>query len=173
MLKNQFTLRQIRLEDEELLAKHLNNKNVSDGLKVVPYPYSRDMAKEWVERHSKPEPPNNEAQTNCVRVIAIEDELVGTIGLNNIVKNHKATLGYWLAEPFWGHGIMTDVIEHFTVEMFEKFQLKRIWAMHYPSNPASGKVLQKAGFEYEGLMKKNILKNGQYLDSLIYAKIRD
>ena len=78
-------------------------------------------------------------------------------------------LGYWLAEPFWGNGIMSKAIEEIVDYGFDKFQITRIFARHYGSNKASQRVLEKAGFVLEATFEKTFYKNGEFLDELVYA----
>ena len=65
---------------------------------------------------------------------------------------------------------MSEVVPAFVNYCFEKFSLKRISAAAYSSNPASARVLEKAGFVFEGRLRKNVVKDGQILDSLLYAR---
>jgi [ribosomal protein S5]-alanine N-acetyltransferase len=81
-------------------------------------------------------------------------------------------LGYWLGEEFWGRGIMTEAVAAFTDFCFENFLLRRIYAEAFANNPASARVLEKAGFAFEGRLKNNVFKDGQLLDSLLYARTK-
>ncbi len=81
-----------------------------------------------------------------------------------------AEFGYWLAEEFWGRGIMSEVVPSFVNYCFDKFSLTRMFATAYANNPASVRVLEKAGFVLEGRLRKNVIKDGQILDSLLDAK---
>ena len=67
---------------------------------------------------------------------------------------------------------MTEAVTAFVNYSFDKFSLKRIYASAYSSNPASARVLEKAGFLFEGRLQKNVIKDGQILDSLLYAKTK-
>jgi RimJ/RimL family protein N-acetyltransferase len=86
------------------------------------------------------------------------------------VHRRTAEFGYWLAEKFWGQGIMSEVVPAFVDYCFKEFSLNRIFAMPHSNNPASARVLEKAGFTFEGRLRKNVIKDGQILDSLVYAK---
>jgi [ribosomal protein S5]-alanine N-acetyltransferase len=79
-------------------------------------------------------------------------------------------VGYWLAEEFWGRGIMTEAVTAVTDFCFENFPLRRICAEVFANNPASARVLEKAGFIFEGRLKNNVVKDGEVLDSLLYAR---
>jgi [ribosomal protein S5]-alanine N-acetyltransferase len=162
------TIRPWRLGDAESLAKHANNRQVWLGLRdLFPHPYTIDEANAFLRRATTEQPETN----FCVD---IDGAAVGGIGIRigQDVHRHVAELGFWLGEDFWGHGIMTEAVPAFTDYCFEKFPLHRIFAEPYANNPASARVLEKAGFVLEGRLRKNAVKEGQVLDSLLYAKIR-
>ena len=104
--------------------------------------------------------------------IEINSEVAGGIGLTKIVAGHKAGLGYWLAVPYRGRGIMTKAVKQMSKIGFTKFKLRRIEAKVFLFNKKSTQVLKRAGFEYEGILRKNIKKGNQYLDTYLYAKVR-
>ena len=106
--------------------------------------------------------------------IEINGAAAGGIGIRvgEDVHRHTAEFGYWLGEEFWGHGVMSEVVPAFVDYCFKEFSLHRISAQTYSSNPASARVLEKAGFVLEGRMRKNVFKDGQILDSLLYAKTK-
>ena len=81
-------------------------------------------------------------------------------------------MGYWLAEPFWNKGIMSEVVIRFADFAFEKFKLNRIFAGPYIGNSASARVLEKAGFVLEGTLRASVFMDGKVLDQFLYAKIR-
>ena len=85
---------------------------------------------------------------------------------------YRDLFGYWLAEPYWGKGIMTEVVKAFTKYCFENENLYRLEATVFQYNSGSMRVLGKAGFEKEGCLKKAYLKNGEFIDGLLYAKIK-
>lgn len=161
------TIRDWRLHDAESLAKHANNRKVWLTLRDrFPHPYKIDDAKEFLARAT-----NNEGQEK-VYCIEIDGCATGGVGLilGEDVYRLSAEFGYWLGEEFWGRGIMSEVVPAFVDYCFEKFSLHRMFARAYANNPASARVLEKAGFVLEGRLRKNVIKDGQILDSLLYAK---
>ena len=163
------TIRDCRLSDAESLAKHANNRNVSINLRDrFPYPYTIEDAKSFLERVVAK---RGSEQIFC---IDIDGFLVGTIGLHQGEDVHRLTaeMGYWLSEEFWGKGIMSEVVPAFVDYCFDKFSLTRMFASTYATNPASVRVLEKAGFVFEGRLRKNVIKDGKILDSLLYAKTK-
>ncbi len=81
-------------------------------------------------------------------------------------------MGYWLAEPYWGKGIMTETVARFTEYACERFSLLRIYAEPYAHNASSCRVLEKAGYTLEGRLRSSVIKDGQILDQLLYAQVR-
>lgn len=104
--------------------------------------------------------------------IEINGSAVGGIGVRveEDIFRHTAEIGYWLGEEFWGRGVMTEVVSAFADHCFKEFSLHRIFAKAFSNNPASARVLEKAGFAFEGRLRSNVIKEGKILDSLLYAK---
>ena len=160
------TIRDYRPSDAESLAKHANNRKIWLGLRdAFPHPYTIEDANNFLQG-SIPGLPRIHF---CIE---IGGEAVGGIGLRpgEDVHRHTAEFGYWLAEEFWGQGIMSEAVPAFVNYCFKEFSLNRIFAMPHSKNPASVRVLEKAGFTLEGRLHKNVVKDGQVLDSLLYAK---
>ncbi len=106
-----------------------------------------------------------------VFAIDINGKASGGIGLHPLTDIHikNAELGYWLANPFWGQGIMTRAVIQIVDYGFKNLDINRIFARSFGTNIASQKVLEKDGFVLEGEFKDTIYKNGEYLDELFYA----
>ena len=163
------TIRDWRLGDAESLAKHANNRNVWLTLRDrFPHPYTIEDARSFLERATSGEGPEK------LFCIDIDGAAVGGIGLHPGEDVHRLTaeFGYWLGEEFWGQHIMSEVVPAFVNYCFEKFSLTRMFAAAYANNPASARVLEKSGFTREGRLRKNVIKDGKILDSLIYARTR-
>ena len=87
-------------------------------------------------------------------------------------QSHRGEIGYWLAKPFWGRGIMTGVVRRVCRHAFEEFGLVKVSAHVFTNNPASARVLEKCGFVEEGLLRKHFLKDGRFLDAWVFALLR-
>jgi [ribosomal protein S5]-alanine N-acetyltransferase len=156
------------LNDASAIQRYANNRQIWINLRnIFPHPYFLEDAHTFLQHVTSERPITTFA-------IATESEAIGCIGLRmgHDIHCKTAELGYWLAEPFWGRGIMSEVVEEFTRWAFQAFDLERIYAEPFATNPASVRVLEKAGFIFEGRLRANIFKDNQRLDSLMYAKVR-
>ena len=106
-------------------------------------------------------------------MIAPEEELIGVVGLTfqEDVYRRSAEIGYWLGEPFWGRGLATEAVIDATRMAFERFDLIRLFAQVFETNPASCRVLEKAGYVLEGRLRHSVVKKGRVLDQLLYARV--
>ncbi len=162
-----FCIRHFTIEDAPSIAHYADNRKIWKNLRdLFPHPYSTEDARVFLSSISAAEPVT-------VFAIADEKEAIGSIGLmmQEDVHRFSAELGYWIGEPFWNRGIMSEVVRQFVDFSFEKFHLNRIFAEPYTINQASARVLEKAGFTLEGVMHANVYKDGKILDQYLYAKI--
>lgn len=165
-----FKLRPWKNSDEVTLINYADNPKVSAYLtNVFPSPYTAADARFWVDMQLQQQEPV------ISLALVIEEEVAGGIGVDFLTDIYakNARIGYWLGEPFWGKGIMTEALALFTSYIFDHFEVMRIYAGVFGSNLASAKVLRKAGFQQEGIFKKALYKNGLYDDELIFAKLKD
>jgi len=169
LIGNNFIIRNYINEDAENLTQYANNSkiwiNLRDGF---PHPYTIDDANHFIGLVNLADPVTNYG-------IIINNICVGAIGfeLGKDVFRKTAEVGYWLGEEFWNRGIMTNAVKLFTDFMFETFDIERIQASVFDWNPASAKVLSKAGFTLEARLRKHIIKNNMLGDELIYAKLKN
>jgi len=160
-------IRTYRPDDLEALVRYADNARVAANLRDrFPHPYTREDGVEWLAAAEQQDP-----ETNFV--IANDRELIGTIGLSlgHDVYRHSAEVGYWLAEPFWGRGLATQALRAISEWGFASFGLLRIYAYVFVENVASKRVLEKAGYEFEGRMRSAVVKNGRVMDQLMYARL--
>ena len=110
----------------------------------------------------------------CAAVLQLEGQAAGSIGVfvKGDVYRKSVEIGYWLAEEYWNRQIMRRAIQAMCKEAFARFDVVRIFAEPYATNLGSRKALEAAGFVLEGVLKKSVYKNGEYLDSCIYALVR-
>ncbi len=160
-----FKLRPFTSEDVDSLMEYANNSKIAANLTdQFPHPYTRETGENFIKMAAEHSPPT-------IFAIDINGKASGGIGLHPQTDIHvkNAELGYWLAEPFWGQGIMTKAVTKMIDYGFKNLDINRIFARPFGPNIGSQKVLEKAGFVLEGRFEKTIYKNGEYLDELIYA----
>ena len=165
----EWQLRSFQPEDAPALAKYGNNRAIWRNLwDRHPYPYGIEDAEEWIQFAMGQEP-------ETVFAIASADEAIGCIGMlpQDDVARISAEVGYWLGEPFWNHGIATGALRALTEYAFSELGLIRLYATVMEWNPGSTRVLEKAGYQYEGLLRKSVIKDGQIIDQWLYAMVRD
>lgn len=140
-----FTLQSVCRAYAPALAKYADNRKIAENLRDgFPQPYTLAHAETFVKGCLL----MGEGE-QLIRTIVLDGEAVGTIGVF-LRENREAELGYWLGEPFWGRGIMTGAVRRLCGEAFSRFDIDRIYAVPYVHNPASRRVLQKAGFADRG-----------------------
>ncbi|MBC7889310.1 MAG: GNAT family N-acetyltransferase [Ferruginibacter sp.] len=164
-----FSLRPWQMEDLNSLVKYANNNDIAKYMNdQFPHPYTIESGKAFIQMTMKDSP---------VHIFAIEinGQAVGGIGIHpqEGIQRKNAELGYWLAQPFWGNGIITKAIGQMTAFGFKNYDINRIFARPFGTNIASRKVLENAGFTLEAQFSKTFFKNGEYLDELVYAVRRN
>ena len=160
-------LRPWRARDLDSLVIHANNPNVAATLRDrFPYPYTRSAGRLWLKAALALRPASAMA-------IDVEGAAVGGVGIEvgQDVNRHTGELGYWLGEPYWNRGIATAAVSGFVPWAAHTFGLQRIFAKVFETNPASARVLEKCGFEREGVLRQNALKDGRLLDEWVYGLI--
>ena len=133
-----------------------------------PHPYTRADAEDWIALQSGRDP-------TTVFAVCDTEGPIGAIGLETREADyrHSAEIGYWLGKPFWGRGIMTTAAKAVTAYGFETLGLMRIDTHVKAGNGASARVLEKAGYQREGLLRKVMLKEGAPVDHLLFAILRE
>jgi RimJ/RimL family protein N-acetyltransferase len=163
------TLRPWALTDVDALLAHANDKRIWMNLRDrFPHPYTRADAESWLGfATTQPEPHHYLA-------ITLGDEAIGAIGLDAHpdVNRFTAEIGYWLGVAHWGRGYATDAVRAATTYGFEQLGLERICANVFEWNPASERILVKAGFRMEGRLRRHVFKDGRFGDALLYAIVR-
>ncbi|NER79953.1 MAG: GNAT family N-acetyltransferase [Leptolyngbya sp. SIO1D8] len=160
------TLRDYEKSDIARLVLLANNKNVSRYLiDTFPYPYTDKDAEWWLET-------GNTASNTVTKVIQQNDEFVGSVGITPQIgwRQHVAEIGYWIGEAYWGQGITTEALRLMTDDALFSLGYHKLFAPVLGPNKASMRVLEKCGYELEGILKQEVYKDGQYFDIHHYAK---
>jgi [ribosomal protein S5]-alanine N-acetyltransferase len=163
-------LRPWRGGDEGALVRHADNWNVARNLRDrFPHPYTLTDATAWLQRPAHREEPTLDF------AIVLEGEAIGGIGLEPKSDIYRCGMevGYWLAEAFWGRGIMSEAVRATVDYAFATFrELRVVQARHLASNPASGGVLLRCGFRLDGRLREAAVKAGVVDDVLVYSRTR-
>ena len=164
-------LRKWSMEDAEGLAKMMNNKNIQNNLRGgLPYPYTVKDAAEYITAMQ-----SADKTKTFAFAITVEDKVIGSIGIFRCDNIHfrTAEMGYYIDEPYWGKGIGTSAIKQICSYIFKYTDIIRIFAEPFSYNTASCRILEKSGFQCEGLLRKNAVKNGNVLDMKMYSLIKE
>jgi len=153
-------------DDAGSLVRHANNPRIAAMMRdAFPYPYTPADACRFIDAAM-------DTASHLYLAIEIGGEAVGGIGIQPLVdvKHRTAEIGYWLSEPFWGRGIVTDAVRSLVPVAFERFDIVRLEAGVFSNNPASMRVLEECGFEREAVHRMTVTKNGVSLDEVVYVR---
>jgi len=156
---------------EDVVFQMNSTSEISENTLSLPFPYREENAHFWFKM-AEDGFVNKDAFIFGIR----EKEnlkLIGAIGLHLDSGNYKAEVGYWLGKSFWNKGYVSEALQKILKFGFEELNLNKIYASHFLHNPASGKVLEKNGFVYEGTLYQEILKNNQFLDIKRYGFLKE
>lgn len=166
-------LTEFRDQDKPNLVRYLNDLVIYQNTLTIPNPYSEADAEKWLETARANFEKHGRLTNWAIR--HHEAGLIGGIGsfVHTGIEGHRDEIGYWLAEPFRGQGIMTEVVRKLSEYWFETRPLVRIEAWVFSHNPASARLLEKAGFQREGFARKFAKKGETYFDAILLAKIKE
>lgn len=169
LTSNRITLRPWREDDLAPLVRHANNFNIWINLRDgFPHPYTSEAGCVWLAVAIK-------ETRNLFLAIEFDGEAIGGIGatFKDDVYRINAEIGYWLAEPFWGRGLVSEAVNLLTDYLFTNYpEVLRLYADLFSYNPASARVLQKSGFHLEAIHKNSVIKNGRIIDEHRYVRFR-
>lgn len=163
-------IRRWELSDARDLATALSNKKIQDNLRDgLSFPYTEEDGKAFISAMLTAD----ETDTFAFAITA-DGKVIGSIGAfrQTNIHNKTAELGYYIAEECWGKGITTEAVKQLCDYVFSDTDIIRIYAEPFAYNIASCRVLEKAGFQYEGTLRSNALKNGKVLDMKMYSKLK-
>ena len=164
-------IRKWNIKDAVSLAKMLNNKKILDNLRDgLPYPYTVKDAEKYITAML-----SADQEKTFAFAITLDDKVIGSIGVFRCENIHfrTAEMGYYIGEPYWGKGIMTSAVKQTCQYIFEHTDIIRIFAEPFSENAASCRVLEKSGFQFEGLLRNNAIKNGKVLNMKMYSLLRE
>lgn len=163
-------IRQWKLSDAADLALVLSNQRIQDNLRDgLPYPYTERDGAEYISAMLAAD-----QDATFAFAVTVDGKVAGSIGVFRQGNIHRRTaeLGYYLAEEYWGKGMMTEAVKQICRYVFDKSDIIRIFAEPFAHNHPSCRVLEKAGFQYEGTLRSNAIKNGKVLDMKMYSLLK-
>ncbi len=169
-------LRPFSAKDAPVVQRLAGDPAVAETTLNIPHPYEDGMAESWISTHQ----PDFDAGKGVTFAITLRetDEVLGAISLR-IEQFSRASMGYWIGKPYWGQGYCTEAAKAAIAYAFDDLGLNKIHATYLPRNPASGRVMEKAGMHYEGYLRQHVYKaealgkDGVYEDLKLYAVLRD
>ena len=163
-------LRAFHASDAPAVQSYASDKAIAATTLNIPHPYTLEMAEEWIGTHQEAFDTGQAIQL----AIALSDlgKLIGAIGLNIKPAHERAEVGYWIGKPHWGKGYCTEAVMAVVQYGFDSLGFERIFATHFRKNPASGRVMQKAGMKYEGRLRHHVMKWGEFNDLEVYSLLR-
>jgi RimJ/RimL family protein N-acetyltransferase len=156
-----------RSADVPSVVKHANNANIARHLRDrFPHPYTAVDARRFIEAIVVVRPVTTFA-------IDVGGEAVGGIGFSpgTDVERFSAEIGYWLGEPFWGRGIAAEALRLVSEYAFAECNVLRLFALPFADNQRSMRVLEKAGYTREAILRASSVKFGDIRDQALYALI--
>lgn len=158
-------LSQLEEKDIPFIVEYLQHRIYSDLTSNIPYPYTENDARFWLTMSQEA---FDEHTGYTFGIRNKEGQIIGAIGLHDR-EDDKAELGYWMAIPYWNKGYVTEAAKAIVDFGFKELGINKIFATHFPHNPASGKIMEKIGMEQEAVLRQHVKKDGEYHDLVMYA----
>jgi len=160
------TIRKTKLSDAETIHKLINDKDVIEELSGYLYPCPLSKIKKDITKGLE----DWEKKKAYAFTILADNKVVGQVMLENPSKDKgRYEVGYFIGKQFWNKGIAAKAVKEIVKFSFKKLNLYKIWGDNDSDNPASGKVMKKAGFKLEGRLKKHCKKDGKFIDVIIWG----
>jgi [ribosomal protein S5]-alanine N-acetyltransferase len=162
-------LRPFSTADAPVVHKLVQEREIASTTLNIPHPYEDGMAEAWIATQ---ETAWLRGEIATFAITEPSEGIVGAISLTIEASHQRAEAGYWVGLPFWGRGYATEALSAIIALGFSQLNLNRIHASHMTRNPASGRVMIKAGMSFEGCLRQHVLKWGKFEDLAIYAILR-
>lgn len=164
------TIRPWRRADRAALLRHANDPAIPRYLASrFPHPYTGADADAWLDLVT--------AQASLPAfALEVGGEAVGGIGLRLETQPdlaHGVEIGYWLGQALWGRGVMTAAVGAFVPWAVAEHGFSRVAAHVATGNPGSVRVLEKSGFQREGLLRRRAIRDGIAQDHWLFARLFD
>jgi ribosomal-protein-alanine N-acetyltransferase len=165
---SRLVLRPFEAADAPRVQLLLADNEVAKQTLTIPHPYPEGAAAEWIAKHEE----WLAAGKQAIWAITRDGQVMGAMGLRVVAAHLRAEVGYWVAREVWGQGIASEALRAVIAHGFNAMGLHRIEAHHYPENPASGRVMEKAGMMREGHLRGVVFRDGVPRDNVVYGILR-
>lgn len=134
---------------------------------MFPHPYHVEDAEKFIDSVKLQDP-------QVTFAVQFNFTLVGVVGivLQHDVYRKSAEIGYWIGEPFWNKGIATIALTLATDYAFHQLGIEKLYAGVFEGNEGSCRVLEKCGYQLEGVLRRSVFKNKKLLDELRFGKVK-
>jgi len=164
-------LRPFRLSDAPLVMEYCGDRAVYEPTLNIPHPYVEGMAEKWIATHASDF--YDGRGVTLAMTLKGDDSIIGAIGLMASKEHNRAEMGYWVAVPYWGNGYCSEAAVALIAYGFDTLDYHKITAHHMVENPASGRVMEKAGMTFEAELRDHCQKDGRYHTVRIYSLLRE
>ncbi|MDX2227483.1 MAG: GNAT family N-acetyltransferase [Verrucomicrobiae bacterium] len=166
------TLRLLTREDAVRVRELASDPDVAHTTLNVPHPYPEGAAEQWIENHLTVYDAES-CHATWGLCLADTGLLIGVMGIGGDGHNRKGEVGYWIGQAYWGRGFCTEALREVIRFAFQEVGWNKVTSRHFARNPASGRVMEKAGMTREGILRKEVLKNDRFEDIVVYGMLRD
>jgi ribosomal-protein-alanine N-acetyltransferase len=164
-------LRPFRIADAAEVQRLAGDRAIAETTANIPHPYPDGAAETWIASHLDRFASGESATFAITR--RDDGALLGAMGLEINPEMQRAELGYWVGKPYWNLGYCTEAARSVVRFAFEDLRLRRVFAQRYGRNPASGRVMQKAGMRHEGTLRQHTVKWDTVDDIEVYGVLRE
>jgi len=161
-------LRPFTIDDVDLVTRYAGSEEVYANTLGMPHPYTADDAARWISGHDL------KFFEGCgvESAVTLDGLLIGVVGITVVKQHNRGELGYWFGKPYWGKGYATEAAMALVRYAFDEMGLNKVTSRHFLHNPASGRVLEKAGLKHEGVLRQEYLKDGVFMDAAVFGLLR-
>ncbi len=171
LLTERLLLRPISPADKAAVLRYVGHELIAATTLNIPHPYPPEAFEQFLAATAEARAAGLAHLFVLIR--RADDELVGQMGLHIEPRHRRAELGYWIGVPHWGQGYATEAARRLVDWGFGALGLNRIYATHFAENPASGRVMQKAGMRHEGVLRQHVFRFDRPRDLVCYGILRE
>lgn len=171
MITKRLVLRRFTVDDaKDMYENWAKDSEVTKYLRWPPHTnvdVSRGLLSQWVASYAD--------LSYYSWAIALKENniAIGSIGIMEVSKvDQSGEIGYCMGKSWWGKGLMTEALKAVLQFSFEEVGFNRLEAVHSINNPASGRVMQKAGMTFEGIARQKYKANLGFQDCKIYSVLK-